>query len=123
MANYVDTGKVRFIFKDYPINDLSDRASSLAAEGSYCAANQGKHWEYQNDTYSTVAYLHNNHVEGENSGYTTKAFIKQSAGSAGASDMDAFSDCLDSGKYTRLSETTTTLQDRLNLTRRQALSS
>lgn len=34
-ADNVDTGKVRFMFKDYPINDLSDRASSLAAEASY----------------------------------------------------------------------------------------
>jgi protein-disulfide isomerase len=42
----VDAGKVRFLFKDYPINDLSDRASLIAAEASYCAADQGKYWEY-----------------------------------------------------------------------------
>src|SRR6185503_11253297 len=30
VTNYVNTGKVRFLFKDFPINDLSDRASSLA---------------------------------------------------------------------------------------------
>jgi protein-disulfide isomerase len=26
MADYVDTRKVRFLFKDFPINDFSDRA-------------------------------------------------------------------------------------------------
>ncbi len=111
MANYVDTGKVRFLFKDYPINDLSDRASSLAAEGSYCAADQGKYWEYHDKVYSTVAYLYNNHIEGENSGYMTKDFIKQSAESVGVSDMKAFSDCLDSGKYTEV------VRDNYNLAR------
>jgi protein-disulfide isomerase len=44
----VDTEKVRFLFKDYPINDLGDRASLIAAEASYCAADQGKYWEYHN---------------------------------------------------------------------------
>jgi protein-disulfide isomerase len=38
----VDTGKVRFLSKDYPMNVLSDRAL-IAAEASYCAADQGKY--------------------------------------------------------------------------------
>ena len=37
--NFVDTGKVRFLFKDYPINDISPtNASTLAAEASYCGS-------------------------------------------------------------------------------------
>jgi protein-disulfide isomerase len=111
MTSFVDTGKIRFLFKDYPINDLSDRASSLAAEGSYCAADQGKYWEYHNEVYSIVAYLYNNKIEGENSGYMTKDFIKQSAESVGVSDMKAFSDCLDSGKYAKV------VRDNYNLAR------
>jgi protein-disulfide isomerase len=59
----VDTGKVRFLSKDYPINDLSDRASLIAAEASYCAADQGKYWEYHDKVYSTIGYLYNNHLE------------------------------------------------------------
>lgn len=91
VADYVDTGKVRFLFKDYPINDLSDRASSLAAEGSYCAADQSKYWEYHDTVYSNW--------DGENTGWVTRASIERFADDAGVSDMDAFSDCLDSGKY------------------------
>ncbi|HEY7505980.1 MAG TPA: thioredoxin domain-containing protein [Nitrososphaera sp.] len=91
VADYVDTGKVRFLFKDYPINDLSDRASSLAAEGSYCAADQGKYWEYHDTVYSNW--------DGENTGWVTRASIERFAEEAGVSDMGTFSDCLDSGKY------------------------
>ena len=47
MNNFVNTGKLRFVFKDFVINDLpTDRASTLAAEASYCAADQGKYWQY-----------------------------------------------------------------------------
>ena len=36
VTNFVETGKVRFIFKDFIVNDLpSDKASTLAAEASY----------------------------------------------------------------------------------------
>ncbi len=46
LSNFVDTGQLRFVFKDFVINDLpSDRASTLAAEASYCAADQGKYWQ------------------------------------------------------------------------------
>ena len=113
--NYVDTGKVRFLFKDFPINDLSDRASSLAAEGSYCAADQGKYWEYYDKIYSTVAYLYNSNIEGENSGYMTKNFITESAKLSGVSDMAAFSECLESGKHTKV------VSDNYNLARQIGL--
>ena len=92
IADYVNTGKVRFLFKDFPINDLSDRASSLAAEASYCAADQGKYWEYHDEVY--------NNWEGENTGWVTRASLEQFAKDAGVTDISAFSDCLDSGKFT-----------------------
>lgn len=91
VADYVDTGKVRFLFKDFPINDLSDRASSLAAEASYCAADQGKYWEYHDEVYSNW--------DGENTGWVTTTSLEQFARDVGVSDMLVFSDCLDSGKY------------------------
>jgi protein-disulfide isomerase len=91
VADYVDTGKVRFLFKDFPINDLSDRASSLAAEASYCAADQGKYWEYHDKVYSNW--------DGENTGWVTRVSLEKFARDAGVSDMSAFSDCLDSGKH------------------------
>lgn len=55
------------MFKDYPINDLNDRASLIAEEASYCAADQGKYWEYHDKVCvcSTIDYLYNNHLEDE----------------------------------------------------------
>jgi protein-disulfide isomerase len=103
VADYVDTGKVRFLFKDFPINDLSDRASSLAAEASYCAADQSKYWEYHDKVYSNW--------EGENTGWVTKDSLERFAQDVGISDMDAFSDCLDSGKYAKI------VRDNYNLAR------
>lgn len=92
MADYVETGMVRFMFKDFPINDHSDRASSLAAEASYCAADQGKYWEYHDEVY--------NNWNGENTGWVTRASLEKFAENASISNLDEFSDCLDSGKYT-----------------------
>ncbi|AFU58250.1 hypothetical protein Ngar_c13120 [Candidatus Nitrososphaera gargensis Ga9.2] len=103
VADYVDTGKVRFLFKDFPINDLSDRASSLAAEGSYCAADQGKYWEYHDEVYSNW--------NGENTGWVTRDSLERFAKDAGVQDLSAFSDCLDSGKYARV------VRDNYNLAR------
>lgn len=91
VKDYVDTGQVRFLFKDFPINDLSDRASSLAAEGSYCAGEQSRYWEYHDEVYSNW--------EGENTGWVTRASLERFAQDAGVPDMSAFSDCLDSGRH------------------------
>lgn len=91
LSNYVDTGKVRFLFKDYPINDLSDKASSMAAQASYCAADQGKYWKYHDELY--------NNWKGENTGWVTKESLERFATNVGISDMSTFSSCLNSGKY------------------------
>jgi protein-disulfide isomerase len=93
IADYVDTGKVRFLFKDFPINDLSDRASSLAAEASYCAADQGKYWDYHDELYDNW--------EGENTGWVTKSSLRQFASDIGL-DEQQFSECLDSGRHNDL---------------------
>jgi protein-disulfide isomerase len=42
-ANYIDTGKVRFISRDFPL-DFHDNARRAATAGR-CAAEQGKYWE------------------------------------------------------------------------------
>jgi protein-disulfide isomerase len=92
LANFVNTGKVRFLFKDFPTYDLSaDRASTLASEASYCAADQGKYWQYYNELY--------NSWQGENTGWVTKYNLKQFATSVGVKDISQFSQCLGSGKY------------------------
>ncbi|MEM3160530.1 MAG: DsbA family protein [Nitrososphaera sp.] len=91
IANYVDTGKVRFLFKDFPINDHLDGGSSLAAQASYCAADQGRFWEFHDGVYDNWG--------GEKAGWITKASMAEYARNAGVQDSEKFQECLDSGKY------------------------
>ena len=53
-AEYVETGKVRYVVRDYPIDQLHPQARK-AAEAAHCAGDQGKFWEmhdvlFQNST-------------------------------------------------------------------------
>jgi protein-disulfide isomerase len=92
LTNLVKTGKVKFLFKDFAILDLpKDRASTLASEASYCAADQGKYWQYHDKLY--------NSWQGENTGWITKASLAQFAISIGIKNIKEFSLCLDSGKF------------------------
>lgn len=47
LETYVDTGKVKFVYKDMPLDNLhpNARPAHIAAE---CADEQGKFWEYHN---------------------------------------------------------------------------
>jgi protein-disulfide isomerase len=44
--NYIDTGKVRFYSRDFPLESLHPNANR-AAEAGRCAADQGKFWEFR----------------------------------------------------------------------------
>lgn len=90
---YVDTGQVKFLFKDFVLNDQTpDKASTLAARASYCAADQGKFWEYHDEVY--------NKSRGENTGWVTKANLESFARNVQVPDLVEFSKCLDSQKHT-----------------------
>ena len=92
IQNLVDTGKVKFLFKDLIVNDRpNDKASTLAAVASYCAAEQGKYWEYNDELYKNS--------EGENTGWVTKDNLKQFANNIRVPDLMKFSDCVESEKY------------------------
>jgi protein-disulfide isomerase len=41
---YIDTGKLRYVFQDYPLDQIHSQASK-AAEAAHCAGEQGKYWE------------------------------------------------------------------------------
>ena len=43
-SEYIDSGKVRYVFRDYPLDQLHPYARK-AAEAAYCAGEQGKYWE------------------------------------------------------------------------------
>ena len=92
IEKFVKTGKVKYLFKDLIVNDLPrDKVSSLAAEASYCAAEQGKYWEYHDELFKNS--------QGENTGWVTKNNLKHFANITKIKDITKFSECLESSKY------------------------
>ncbi|MEE8401762.1 MAG: thioredoxin domain-containing protein [Candidatus Hydrothermarchaeaceae archaeon] len=43
--DYIETGKVRFVYRDFPIPVLGHAYATKAAEAAECAGDQGKYWE------------------------------------------------------------------------------
>lgn len=108
ISNFVDTGQIRFVFKDFVINDLpSDRASTLAAEASYCAADQGKYWQYHDELYDNS--------RGENTGWVTENSLKQFATRIGIQNLTEFSGCLENHTHRDLVEANTQLANGIGL--------
>jgi len=84
---YIDTGKVNLVFKDFPLNGPD---SILAAEASYCASDQGKYWEYHDQLYTNWA--------GEQTGWISRESLNIFAQFIEL-DLSQFNQCLDEGKY------------------------
>ena len=109
IKNFVDSGKINFIFKDYIVNDIpTDKGSSMGAEASYCAGEQGKYWDYHAELYDNW--------KGEGTGWITNDSLKQFAKNVQISNMEQFSNCIESNKYSRL------VQNNDNIARSMGLS-
>lgn len=80
---YIDTGKVRFVSRDLPL-DFHPFAMK-AAEATRCAGDQGKYWELRHALYTDAAPL-------------SDEIIKKAANSLSL-DAKSFQACLDSDKY------------------------
>lgn len=61
IKNYIDTGKVKLVYRDFPLGNIHPQAM-LAAQAAECANEQGRFWEYHNvifdnqDSLSTDIY-------------------------------------------------------------------
>ena len=95
IKSFVNTGKVKYIFKDFIVNDLtSDKTSTLAAEASYCAAEQKKYWAYHDKLFG--------YSEGENTGWVNIDNLNQFANQSKIPDLQKFLKCVESHKYNYL---------------------
>jgi len=88
--NYVETGKVKVIFKDYTIIGPD---SVTAAHAAHCADDQGLFWKYHDTLY--------NNWDGENNGWASSENLLQFAGDIGL-DTDEFSKCMIDSKHTSI---------------------
>jgi protein-disulfide isomerase len=82
LKNYVETGKVKMIFKDY---NIIGPDSINASHGAHCANDQGLFWEYHDILYSNWA--------GENNGWASSENLGKFAQEIGL-DMDVWSECM-----------------------------
>lgn len=84
VEEYVNTGKVKFTYRS--MGDWLGPESFSAAEAGYCAADQGKFWEYHQTLFA------NQGLEGRGS-FANKRLVAM-AEELGL-DMDAFNSCID----------------------------
>ncbi len=85
--DYIDTGKVKFYFRNFAF--LGD-ASTVAANAAECANDQGKFWEYHD-------YLYKNQPDESNTTMYNTDTLTQAAVSLGM-DGNTFRSCLDGKK-------------------------
>ena len=85
--DFIKTGKVKVVFKDYPLNGPD---SKLAAEASYCAQDQEKYWQYHDELYRNWG--------GERTGWITREALTEFAETVNL-DTGKFNKCLNDNKY------------------------
>jgi protein-disulfide isomerase len=81
---YIQTGKVKYVFRDLPLESIHKNAFK-ASEAAHCAGEQGKFWE-----------MHDRLFANQNS--LEPAMLTAHAQAVGV-DAKKFQACLDSGKY------------------------
>jgi len=90
LENFIDTGKVKMIFKDFTIIGPD---SINAAHGTHCANDQGKFWEYHDILY--------NNWTGENNGWASSDNLLRFAQEVEL-NVDQWSDCMIDERYSQI---------------------
>ena len=90
IENYVETGKVKIMFKDFIVVG-SD--STNAANAAHCANDQKMFWMYHSILY--------NNWDGEDTGWASVEHLHEFANNLGL-DMNEFSECMSESKWEEL---------------------
>jgi protein-disulfide isomerase len=85
-ATYIDTGRVRYYFRDFPLDRVHPYARK-AAESAHCAGDQGKFWDMHDVMF--------------NNQETLKSDDFRDFAQSMQLDLDSFNACLSSGKYAK----------------------
>lgn len=88
---YIDTGKVKFVYKQYPIDSVHPNAKA-ASNAVECANEQGKFWQYHD-----ILFGNQSSWVDQNTSQTNTTF-KKYASSLGL-NADNFNSCLNAKKY------------------------
>lgn len=84
--DYVDSGKLRYVFRDFPLDRIHPQARK-AAEAAHCMGAQGKYWQAHDTLFKNQDHLQ-------------VADLKSYAAKAGL-DRKAFDECLDKETYAK----------------------
>lgn len=90
-SQYIETGKVNLISRDFPMQKIHSNAMATAL-ASECANEQGKFWEYHDKLFETQNTWKQN--KSDVMILTLKQFAKELN-----LNQEQFDSCLDSGKY------------------------
>ncbi|MFQ5781638.1 MAG: DsbA family protein [Nitrosopumilus sp.] len=89
LKNYVETGKVKMIFKDF---NIIGPDSINASHGAHCAGDQGMFWEYHDILYSNWT--------GENNGWASSKNLLKFAQEIGL-DIEMWSECMTDARHSQ----------------------
>lgn len=89
--NYIDTGKVKLVYRDFPIQNIHPNAMA-AAVAAECADEQGMFWDYHDILFEDMDQWKDLSV-----GAALDQF-KAYASDLGT-DRNMFDECMDTGKY------------------------
>lgn len=83
-TDYIEKGKVRYVFRDFPILSIHPQAQK-AAEAAQCSGDQDKYWEMHDRIFENQRAIKVENLKG----YAEKLSL----------NMEDFNNCLDGGKY------------------------
>jgi protein-disulfide isomerase len=88
-SEFVDTGRVRYVFKDYPLTGLHPRAPQAHA-AARCAGDQGAYWDMHDRLFENQSRW--------GSGSNPSAVFEEFAADLGL-DASSLAACLERGKW------------------------
>lgn len=99
--NYIDTGRIRYVFRDFPI-DANHPQAIRAHEAARCAAEQGRFWDLHTRLFSTP-------------GTHTPLALEERAKDAGLNEA-MFRTCVANGQETAAVRKTASVAENLGVT-------
>lgn len=85
-SGYIDTGKVRYVFRDFPLDNIHPYARK-AAEAAHCAGDQGKFWDMHDLMFQNQTTLQQDNLKG----FAHELEL----------NVEVFTACLDEGTYAK----------------------
>ena len=109
VTNFINTGKAKYLFKDFVVNDRGEYKGSMqAAVASHCAAEQGKYWEYLKEIYKNF--------KPEPQHWINLDSLVKFANNIQILDIGKFKSCVESNKYQNQIQESGSLAQQLGIT-------